>query len=245
MASDKKGVRLQKRMAELGVASRRESERYIQAGRVKVNGKKVTELGTRVMPTDAISVDGNEIALQQSKMTIVLHKPPGCLCTRTDPEGRPTIYDLIPSQYPFLAHVGRLDFNTEGLLLMTTDGRLLEGLLDPTNAVPRVYEVKIRGTLSAEQKHRLESMTSLEGEPTRPVVVEKIQTKSKHDWLRLTLFEGKNRHIHRLMKAIGTSVTRLRRVAFGPISLGDLPTGEHWLLDDQVVKSLRRAIENG
>ena len=161
-----------------------------------------------------------------------------------DPEGRPTIYDLIPSQYPFLTHVGRLDFKTEGLLLMTTDGRLLEGLLDPSNAVPRVYEVKIRGTLSPEQKQRLETMTSLDGERTRPVVVEKMHTRSKHDWLRLTLFEGKNRHIHRLMQAIGTSVTRLRRIEFGPISLGHLPTGEHYLLEDQAVKSLRKAIEN-
>jgi 23S rRNA pseudouridine2605 synthase len=245
MATSQKGIRLQKRLAELGVASRRESERMIAAGRVRVNGHCITVMGTKVQPNDVIEIDGNKISGLRTTMVVALHKPPGTICAVTDPQGRPTIYKCIPKEYPFLSHVGRLDFNTEGLILLTNERDLAEALLDPGNAVPRIYEVKVRGKLSRDQIRTIERGISLDGRASRPVDVEKITTKSKHDWLSITLFEGKNRHIHRLMEAVGTSVSRLRRVSFGPVTLQGMGPEEHRLLENHEVQALRRFNQSG
>ena len=241
--TDQGTIRLQKRMAQLGIASRRASERMILEGRVKVNGKLQEVLGTKVHDSDLIEVDGKAYEAQ-SPVCILLYKPMGTLCTTTDPRGRPTIYDLLESDLPFLAHVGRLDFNTEGLLLLTNDGELAQALLKPESAIPRVYEVKIRGRLSKEDRMKIESGIPLDGRATKPVFVEKIQSKSKHDWLQLTLVEGKNRHIHRIMKAVGTSLTRLRRVAFAHLTLDGLHPGEYRQLKMRELNSLRKLVRS-
>lgn len=225
MRHDQGRVRLQKRMAHLGVASRRESERLITAGRVMVNGHVVTELGSQVGPGDQIAVDGQAVGPRPQSLMIVLNKPTEVICTRRDPQGRRTIYDLLPADMPHLAHVGRLDFMTEGLLLLTSDGDLAQSLLLPDSAVARVYEVKVRGRVSVETVRRLERGVPLDGRQTRPIEVERIPTRSKHDWLRLTLFEGRYRHVRRVLEAVGHSVTRLRRVAFGGITIEGLREG--------------------
>ncbi len=197
----------------------------IVANRVAVNGRIVNELGTRVSLADRIAVDGREVETV-TPTSIVLHKPRGVICARTDPQERRTIYDLLPKDMPHLGHVGRLDFNTEGVLLMTNEAGLAEGLLRPDHQVPRTYEVKIRGLLSQDHKRRIEAGIPLDGRPTRSVEVERLRGhKSKHDWIRLTLFEGKNRHIHRIFESLGHTVTRLRRVSFGGVDIGDLPEG--------------------
>ncbi len=226
-------------MAQLGIASRRASEKLILEGRVKVNGKLQNVLGTKVSVEDSIEVDGKTIE-HQEPICILLYKPMGTLCTTSDPRGRATIYDLIGPDLPFLAHVGRLDYNTEGLLLLTNDGDLAQALLKPESAIPRVYELKIRGRLSKEAYKQIEAGIPLDGRPTKPVFVERIQTKSKHDWLQLTLVEGKNRHIHRIVQAVGTTVTRLRRVSFANLTLGGLEPGEYRKLRVREINSLRK-----
>ncbi|MGM0577467.1 MAG: pseudouridine synthase [Myxococcota bacterium] len=219
-------LRLQKRMAQLGIASRRESERLIAAGRVRVNGTVVTEMGTRVHPDDHIALDGEKVRGPKRTMMVVMNKPRGVLCARRDPQGRRTIYDLLPDDLPFLAHVGRLDFQTEGVLLLTNDGDLTQALLHPDSNVPRTYEAKIRGRLGREALQRIEQGVPLDGRPTRPVIVERVGGKSKHDWLRLTLFEGRNRHVRRIFRSVGHPVSKLRRVAFGNASAEGLRPGE-------------------
>lgn len=218
-------VRLQKRLARLGVGSRRECERLVEAGRVAVNGEVVTRLGTTVAPGDRLAVDGREVATRPQTRAIVLNKPVGVVCARHDPQGRQTVYDLLPADLPFLAHVGRLDIQSEGVLLMTNDGDLARDLLDPDANVPRTYHVKVRGRLGKDAIRRIEEGVPLDGRPTRPAVLERLPSQSKHDWLRLTLFEGRKRHVRRVFETLGHPVTKLRRVSFGELTADDLPPG--------------------
>lgn len=238
-------IRLQKRLAELGVASRRESERLISAGRVRVNGRVVTELGTRVAAGDRVAVDGRDLA-SAAPMTIVLNKPRGVICARTDPEDRPTIYGLLPPGLPHLGHVGRLDFNTEGVLLLTNEPGLADALLLPAHAVPRTYEAKLRGHIDDEALGRIADGLPLDGHPTRRVVVERLGNRPSHyDWISLTLTEGKNRHVHRVFEAVGQQVARLRRTAFAGITLRGLELGQSRPLTAQELERLRRILGLG
>ncbi|TNF31958.1 MAG: rRNA pseudouridine synthase [Deltaproteobacteria bacterium] len=240
MTGTSPGIRLQKRLAELGVASRRESERLIEAGRVRVNGKVVTELGTRVRATDRIAVDGRELAAARP-LTLVMNKPRGVLCARKDPEGRPTIYGLLPPDTPHLGHVGRLDFNTEGVLLLTNEPGLAEGLLRPENNVPRTYEAKLRGRISDDDLQKVADGIPLDGRPTHKVLVTRlVGRESNADWIRLTLTEGRNRHVHRIFEAVGQQVARLKRVAFAGITAKGLTFGKTRRLTRDEVERLRR-----
>lgn len=241
---DKSGgaIRLQKRLAQMGVASRREGERMITAGRVKVNGHVANVLGCRVSPGDRIEVDGREVEAPLQPIAIALHKPAGVITARTDPEGRKTVYDLLDPTLPFLAHVGRLDYQSEGLILFMSDGDLAQKLLRPSLHVPRVYHVKIRGKLGKQASRRIQEGIPLDGRPTRPVDLERLPTKSKHDWLELTLFEGRNRHVRRILEAVGHSVTRLRRVSFAGVSLDRLPEGRWRHLEDEELALLRKLV---
>ena len=239
------GERLQKRMAYLGIASRRESEKMIQAGRVTVNSLRVTELGTRVMPNDVIALDGNPVLDNDVTLVALLHKPIGVVCTRKDPEGRETIYDLLDSDMPWLAHVGRLDIMTEGCLLLTNDGDLAEQLLLPATGVPRVYHVKVRGKVTAKTMAKLQEGVVLDGRRTRPTSLTRLPTKSKHEWLQLTLTEGRNRHVRRIFEAVGHSVTRLRRISFAGITIEGLGRGNWRLLEPKEIAALRRMASTG
>jgi len=233
-------IRLQKRLAEFGVASRREGERLIVAGRVRVNGVVVTELGTRVTSADRVAVDGRALAAS-APMTLVMHKPRGVLCARTDPEGRQTIYDLLAPGTPHLGHVGRLDYNTEGVLLLTNEPGLAEALLRPENAISRTYEAKLRGRIDNAQLARIAAGIPLDGRPTHPVSIARIESRqSNSDWIRLILTEGRNRHVHRLFEAVGLSVARLRRVAFASVTVRGLEPGQSRALSPEEVGRLWR-----
>jgi 23S rRNA pseudouridine2605 synthase len=234
------GIRLQKRMAQLGIASRRESERMITAGRVMVDGKLVTELGTRVKKSARVLVDGQPVEGPKLSSGFLLNKPLGVICTRSDPQGRETVYDILPPDLPYMGYVGRLDYNTEGVLLFLADGELAQSLLSPASKVPRVYEVKIRGRLSRVGRTQLEAGVPLDGQSTRPVIVERLgQHQSKHDWLRLTLFEGKNRHVRRILEAVGHSVTKLRRASFGGIDANEILLGQGRPMEGSEIQQLR------
>lgn len=239
-------MRLQKYLARAGVASRRASEELIRQGRVRVDGEVVTVLGTRIDPDGCtVEVDGSVVELESARW-IALHKPPGCLCTRGDPEGRPTVYDLIDEEFATLFHVGRLDYMSEGLLLLTNEGAVAERLLHPRNRVPRRYQVTVGGPVARSVGQRLRAGVELEDGPAR---IEGLAVmpggRADQVVLELTLREGRNREVRRMMEAVGLTVHALRRVSFGPIELGDLPRGSWRSLDEGELARLRALNRNG
>lgn len=236
-------MRLQKFLSRAGVASRRAAERLIEAGRVRVDGRVVTELGTRVSPREAVvEVDGRRAELGPSTW-LALHKTPGTLCTRADPAGRPTVYDLLPEGRPQkLFHVGRLDFMSEGLLLLTNEGDLAHGLLHPRNETPRRYEVALAEPVPPDLARRLLRGVELEDGPAAATAAALLPGREPGERLLLvTLTEGRNREIRRMMERVGVGIRSLKRIAFGPIELGDLGPGEHRPLSQGEVEVLRRA----
>jgi pseudouridine synthase len=234
--------RLQKVLAHAGVASRRAAERLIVEGRVTVNGRVVTELGTRVDPArDAVKVDGTRLrAVSRIRTHLLLHKPRGYVTTLSDPQGRPTIRDLIGGVKSRVYPVGRLDFHSEGLLLLTDDGELARDLMDPRRRVPKTYHVKVRGKPDAASLERLRRGVLLDGRRTRPASVKTLRP-GENPWLEMTIVEGRNRQIRRMCLAVGHRVVKLRRVRFGPLELGRLGPGEHRPLTGDEVERLRRA----
>ena len=228
-------IRLQKFLANAGVASRRKAEELIAAGRVVVNGQVVTELGVKVDPdSDQVAVDGRRI--ESAELTwIMLHKPRGYVCTRDDPQGRPTIYDLLPESLHSLFYVGRLDVDSEGLLLLTNAGDAAHRLLHPSFRVPRVYDVLVNGAVSEETVHRLQTGVELDDGPARAESV-KILGDSR---LRLMLREGRKREVRRMLQKIGHKVQRLKRISYGPVELGKLPEGKWRQLSNAEVAKLK------
>lgn len=221
------GERLQKWIASAGVASRRAAEQLIRDGRVSVNGRVVRELGTRIDPRrDRVSVDGRRIAERERARHFVLHKPRGVLSAASDSQGRRTVVDLVDARerlYP----VGRLDVQSEGLLLLTNDGALAQALLHPSFEVPRVYRVSLDGEVSDEALARLASGVVLDdGERTRPCEVALLARDAERSKLEIRLTEGRKRQIRRMCEALGHRVRRLVRVQFGPLRLGGLRPGE-------------------
>lgn len=218
--------RLQKILSTAGVASRREAERLIAQGRVTVNGRAVTTLGARADPqADVVAVDGERVRPEAVRRTVVLHKPRGVVSTLRDPEGRPTVRDLLPQIRERLFPVGRLDIQTSGLLLLTNDGALAAGLQHPRNAVPRVYHAKVRGTPDAATRERMRRGVRLAdgmAAASRVRVVESLPTKC---WIEIVLAEGRWREVRRLCEAVGHPVEKLCRVRLGPIRLGTLAPG--------------------
>jgi 23S rRNA pseudouridine2605 synthase len=239
-------VRLQKVLSRAGVASRRASERLIREGRVKVNGRKVTEMGVQVDPArDVIVVDGRRVQVGRERRYIVLHKPRGCLSVLEDDRGRRAVRDLVPDAqglYP----AGRLDYNSEGLLLLTDDGALTQRLTHPSYEHDKEYLVLVRGEPSLETLRALRSGIELEDGRTAPARVGRVErTKwgrapSDQVWLRFVLHEGRNRQIRRMCDAVGLEVRRLVRVRIGPIPLGELEPGKHRALTADEVRRLRR-----
>jgi 23S rRNA pseudouridine2605 synthase len=219
-------VRLQKLIAEAGIASRRGAERLIETGRVSVNGQTVVELGARADPArDRISVDGREIRPAEAKRYVLLHKPAGYLTTREDPRGRARVFDLVPDAGARLHSVGRLDYDAEGLLLLTNDGALTYRLTHPRHAVPRVYHVSVDGHVDEAVVGRLERGVLLEDGPARAQEVRRLPPEAGRPRLALTLTEGRYREVKRLCRAVGLHVRRLVRVAYGPLRLGRLAPG--------------------
>lgn len=217
-------MRIQRALARAGVASRRRAEELVAAGRVTVNGT-VARTGQSVDPRrDAITVDGKPIGAPVATQWIVLNKPSGVLTTRRDPTGRPTVFDLVPD-VPGLTYVGRLDYMTEGVLLLTTDGAAAHRLTHPSNDVKRTYVVTVRGPV-AEAVRQLRGAVMLED---GPVVAQDVEARPMGGgrWeLELTIAEGRTREVRRLCDALGLEVERLVRIRFGPVKLGTLSSGE-------------------
>lgn len=216
-------MRIQRALARAGVASRRHAETLVAAGRVTVNGQ-VARTGMSVDPVrDAIAVDGRPVGAPAAIRWFVLHKPPGVLTTRTDPAGRKTVFDLVPPQ-PGLTYVGRLDYMTEGVLLLTTDGEAAHRLTHPSREVERTYVATVRGDAKTAA-HRARSGVELEDGPARAQSAA-VRSLGRGRWeLELTITEGRTREVRRLCDALGLEVERLVRTRFGPIELGDLAPG--------------------
>jgi 23S rRNA pseudouridine2605 synthase len=226
------GIRLQKLLSTAGVASRRAAEQLILEGRVMVNGNVVMTLGTRADPVkDDIRVDGRRLRFDARLRYLVLNKPKGYVTTRHDPEGRHTVMELVDTVREYIYPVGRLDYETDGLLLMTSDGDLAAQLTHPSHQVERVYEALVVGAPSDEALEKLRRGVFLDGRRTAPAIVRRAGTSGKGPKqltkLTITLHEGRNRQVRRMCASIGHPVRRLTRVRMGPINLGDLRPG-HW-----------------
>jgi pseudouridine synthase len=233
--------RLQKLIARAGIASRRAAEQLILDGAVTVNGRVVTELGTKADPDhDHIKVRGKLLHFKSQPVYAMLHKPKGYVTTMSDPEGRPTIVDLIRGIRGRVFPVGRLDFDTEGLLLLTNDGDLANGLMHPSREVPKVYAVKIKGKATDEELAKLEAGGIYIG-PGRsaPCRVRRIRHAEQNEWLEITLHEGKKRQIRVMLERLKHSVLKLMRTHYAGIPLGDLPRGQVRLLTPGEVKRLQ------
>ncbi len=235
-------MRLQKFLSRAGVASRREAERFVVQGRVRVNGARVTELGTKVDPaTDRIEVDGKPVGLARTRW-IALNKPRGVVTTRRDPGGRPTVYSLLPDDAQEIPYLGRLDRNTEGLLIFTNAGDVLHALTHPSSQVVRRYLARVVGVPEPEVLRRLESGIELDDGPARFEDVKLVRKVSDESaLLRLALREGRKREVRRALEAVGHPVRGLRRTAFGPLRLGDLAPGSWRELSPGEVRALKEA----
>lgn len=232
--------RLQKILSQAGVASRREAEGIITAGRVAVNGTVVTELGTKADPEkDRITVDGKPVRPETVKVYILLYKPTGYMTTLKDPEGRPVVTDLLKGIKERVYPVGRLDYNTEGLLLLTNDGAWANRLAHPRHEVEKEYLVKVRGKASPEQLRRLAAGVELEEGRTAPAKVTPIHESEKNSWLSITIHEGRYRQVRRMCEAVSLSVVRLKRSRYGFLDLGELKPGEYRLLTVAEAERLR------
>ena len=235
------GVRLQKVLATAGLGSRRECEELILAGRVEIDRQIVTELGTRVDPRgQEIRVDGE--TLRPTRLTYyALHKPPGVVCTARDPSGRPRVIDLVPPE-PRVFAVGRLDMSSEGLMLLTNDGDLANGLTHPRHEVEKMYRIVVAGQMGEEELAKLRRGMHLAEGFAKPRRIHIVSAHSKRTLLEMVLDEGRNREIRRLLARVGHKVQRLTRIAIGSLRLGELPRGAYRPLRRDEVETLRRDI---
>lgn len=236
-------VRLQKFLARAGVASRRASEKLIEAGRISVNGQVVTELGTKVDPeADEVRLDGAPVRKAAEAVTLMLNKPAGYLTSMKDPQGRPCVAQLVPlDKFPALYPLGRLDYDTTGLLLFSTDGELGNAVLHPSHHVDKTYRALVKGKPSEAALDRLRSGVVLDDGPTQPAEVRLAGRKGKNAYVEIIIHEGRKRQVKRMCEAIGHPVLQLHRASFGPLELGDLPEGKYRVLSEQEVAALERA----
>ena len=236
-------LRLQKYLADAGVASRRASEELITAGRVNVNGE-TAQLGMSVDPEkDTVLLDGKPVAVKEALCTVLLYKPKGVVSTSEDPQGRKTVQDYVKDIPARLYNVGRLDINSEGLLLMTNDGELAYRMTHPKFAVEKTYYAICDGKLAASEIALLVNGVQLEDGMTAPAKVEHVRaTKTGDTSFSITIHEGRNRQIRRMLEAVGHRTLRLKRERFGPLSLGELKPGETRRLTPDEMRSLRHAL---
>jgi len=231
-------IRLQKFLSEAGVASRRAAERVILAGRVQVNGQPVRVLGSKVEPNrDTVTVDGKTVRIRR-KIYAALHKPAGCICSRRDEAGRPTIYDLLPKEWQNLYSVGRLDFNSEGLLFLTNDGQFGLCLTHPRYGVRKKYVATIEGCVDEPILERFLRGIWHAGEKLQAQAARLISASRMRSVVELELAEGKNREVRRLFESQGLTVKRLQRTQIGKIKLGELKPGRWRALTETEIKTL-------
>ncbi len=239
--------RVSKLIARAGLASRRAAEELITAGRVAVNGHFISEQGVKADPDqDKITVDGTAIKLEDKPaLVVVLHKPKYTITTRDDPENRPTVFDLLPHRYANLHPVGRLDFETSGVLIFSDDGTLTHLLTHPSHGVEKVYEARVRGEVGKETLDWLEKGVRLEDGVTAPCRARVLAQREKNALVEITLREGRNRQVRRMLEAVSHAASSLRRVSFAGVELEGMAPGEHRELLPVEVKKLRRVAEMG
>ena len=234
-------MRLQKYLALCNVASRRASEEIILSGRVMVNGIIITELGTKVKEGDEVKVDGNVVSAESKKIYIMLNKPVGYVTTVSDDQGRPTVMDLVSGDirkrlYP----VGRLDFNTEGLLLLSNDGDFTYKITHPKHKLDKAYEVWVTGKAETNAIRKLEQGIYIDGRKTAPAKVDVLESSKGSAVLSITIHEGRNRQVRKMCQAVGFKVMGLRRVSEGGLVLGNLPLGKWRHLNENEVRLILR-----
>jgi len=239
------GTTLERFVSKAGAGSRSEARRWIAAGRVRVDGRVVRDIlhwvegggdGGR-QGRARVSLDGREIHPAR-RVHLLLHKPAGYVTTRRDPEGRPTVYDLLPPGTGYVFTAGRLDLDTSGLLIVTNDSRLADRISDPRFKVPKTYVVKASRRLSGEELARLRQGVTLRDGPTRPAAVRHVRDPGGKTVFEITITEGRNRQVRRMVEALGAKVIRLERVAIGPLRLGDLPEGRTRELEPEELRAL-------
>src|SRR5579872_4832838 len=234
--------RLQKILSQAGIASRRHAERIIVEGRITVNGAVVTELGSKAdIERDHIKVDGKLIHAPKQQLYIALNKPHSTVTTVSDPEGRPTVMDMLHGVKERVYPVGRLDYHSEGLLLLTNDGELSNAIMSAASHLLKTYLVKANGRLTAEQEGQFRRGVPLSGIRTLPAGL-KLLREAENPWYEVRLFEGRNQQIRTMFKHFGLLVEKLKRVRIGPLELGALKPGEFRYLTEDEVRKLRRAL---
>lgn len=233
--------RLQKILSQAGIASRREAEKIITAGRVAVNGQVVTELGSKAdAESDRITLDGKPIRQESRKRYLLLYKPVGYMTTMKDPEGRPIVTDLLKDVKERVYPVGRLDYNTEGLLLLTNDGALANRLAHPSHEVDKGYLVRVRGQASPSQLKHLQMGVDLEDGMTAPAQVSLVRESDQNCWISITIHEGRYRQVRRMCEAVGLTVVRLKRSRYGFLEIGELKPGQYRELSSTEVERLQQ-----
>ncbi|MBZ5623449.1 MAG: rRNA pseudouridine synthase [Acidobacteriia bacterium] len=229
---------LERVLSKAGLGSRTDARSWIGSGRVRVNGKVIRNPDHWVdMDRDRVTFDGRPLR-PVARIYVLLYKPTGYLTTWSDPEGRPTVYDLTAGVGTWLSPVGRLDLDTSGLLVMTNDTDFAERLTNPDHQVPKTYQLKASTLLSDQQIEQLRRGVELSDGATRPALVKRLRESARYTHLELTLREGRNRQVRRMIEAVGSKVLKLVRTAIGPIRIGDLPIGQWRILTAKEVKSL-------
>jgi 23S rRNA pseudouridine2605 synthase len=245
MTVDTENERLQKYLSRAGVASRRAAERLIEDGRVSVNGRIITELGTKVTPhKDRVELDGAVIEVDERSVYILLNKPQKYICSLDDPEGRAVVTELIPPQFGRVYPVGRLDWDSEGALLLTNDGELTNLMTHPRHELDKTYLVKISGlvdNMDARIERARGGVVLDDGYRTMPASIFRDADTGLHTWFVVTIREGKNRQIRRMFETVGLDVRRLKRIAYGPLVLGELGYGEWRRIEEHEVDALYEA----
>jgi len=236
-------MRLQRFMADAGIASRRKCEEYIAAGRVKVNGS-VAAVGCVVEAGDCVEFDGKVISAQEEKITVILNKPQGVVCTASDPEGRRTVVDYVKELPYRLYNVGRLDYDSEGLIVLTNDGELAHRMMHPSFEISKVYHVVCSGKLTPAEADRLKRGVVLDDGITAPAEVNNLKLlKNGNTAFDITIHEGRNRQVRRMVAAIGHDTLLLRRIKEGPLELGNLKGGEWRYITKEELTELRTFLQ--
>lgn len=234
--------RLQKIISQAGVTSRRKAEELILQGRVEVNGRVVRTLGAKADPKkDHVKVDGRLLQSGQPKLYLMLNKPRGYVTTLKDPEGRPTVMELLKGVRQRVYPIGRLDYDAEGLLLFTNDGEIAEHLMHPRYEIPRTYLVKVKGVLGDPEIRQLEAGVLLADGMTAPCRINKVRKTKENSWIELTMREGRNRQIKRMMEHTGHLVLKLKRILYAGLELAGLETGEFRYLTEREIQRIKKA----
>ncbi len=237
-------IRLNKFLSQAGVVSRREADRLITEGRIQVNNRLALDLGIKIDPeSDVVSVDGRKIRESKKPVCLILNKPAGYLVTLKDPFGRPIVRDLLPASLGRLFPVGRLDYDSEGLLLLTNDGELAFRLSHPSFEVKKVYLVKVKGEPGLDSLRRLEKGIFLDSQKTAPAKATLLGHSPKSSLLRIEMHEGRKREVRRMCQAIGHDILELKRIGFAGLSLKNLKPGRWRHLQASEVKKLRKLVQ--